>query len=262
MLYVPLPTPDDRVAILRAISHNVKLAADVDLEKIGRNHRAEGYSGADCAALLREAGLAVLKEEAGRKDGGADPSSLCITLRHFHYAFDHVTPSVSRRDQARYDRMRDRMAHARSRGGVIEAPKDQLQGEIEEEIEEIELGTQDAPTVDAVMLGDASQQSDPSQEEEEEPVDDECIPVMNGTSLPPAPTSIAVGTTRNDGGDSGEVSNGSALEANTTTNLAMEAAPTLPSNSVMESGEKDEEGNVETKPSEVVASEESTSKCV
>lgn len=116
LLYVPLPTPDDRVSILTAISGNVTLGPDVDLDQIARSARADGYSGADCAALLREAGLAVLKEVIGQATP-AEP--LCITQSHFDYAFDHVVPSVSRKDQARYNRMRDRMAHARSRGAVM-----------------------------------------------------------------------------------------------------------------------------------------------
>eukprot|EP00978_Attheya_sp_CCMP212_P006971 scaffold16282_cov65-Attheya_sp.AAC.1 len=44
---------------------------------------------------------------------------------HFDYAFQHVMPSVSKKDQARYDRMRDRMARARSRvGGVSSTTKE------------------------------------------------------------------------------------------------------------------------------------------
>ena len=124
MLYVPLPTPDDRVSILKAISSKVKLDPAVDLVAIGKSARAEGYSGADCAALLREAGLAVLKESL------SESSSLSITPRHFDYAFDHVVPSVSKKDQARYHRIRDRMAHARSRGAVLNT---KLEEEVKEE---------------------------------------------------------------------------------------------------------------------------------
>lgn len=133
LLYVPLPTPADRAAILKAVAKKVKLGPDVDLEAIAHSNRAEGYSGADCAALLREAGLAVLRDdiliqrgfrpaiitdESDRKDIVVPP--LQITMVHFNYAFDHVMPSVSRKDQAKYDRVRDRMARARTRGGVDE----------------------------------------------------------------------------------------------------------------------------------------------
>ena len=138
LLYVTLPGPADRVSILKAISTKINFSPDVDLHKIGTSPHAEGYSGADCAALLREAGLAVLKETyqkvpASTKEknpsdmeveidpnNNIDPvSALCIRPHHFDYAFAHVVPSVSRKDQARYQRIRDRMAHARSRGVVV-----------------------------------------------------------------------------------------------------------------------------------------------
>ena len=130
LLYVPLPSPDDRSAILTAIAKNVKLGSDVDLDAIARSSRADGYSGADCAALLREAGLAVLRDDALVQRGFRPDKSvktqgntnntvpLQIIMENFNYAFRHVMPSVSRKDQARYERMRDRMARARSRGGV------------------------------------------------------------------------------------------------------------------------------------------------
>lgn len=113
---MPLPLPGDRVAILKALASKIKLGPDVDLAAIGLSSRADGYSGADCAALLREAGLAALKEDAITPCASIE--SLRITARHFDYAFIHVVPSVSKKDQARYDRMRDRMARARTRGGV------------------------------------------------------------------------------------------------------------------------------------------------
>jgi len=117
LLYVPLPTAKDRVSILLALSSGLKLAADVDLEQIGLSSCADGYSGADCAALLREAGLAVLKESmaAEQENSNKKMPPMCIGPQHFKYAFDHVLPSVTARDQARYDRLRDRMAQARSR---------------------------------------------------------------------------------------------------------------------------------------------------
>ena len=128
LLYVPLPSPADRVAILKAVGKKVRLGADVDLEAIALSNRADGYSGADCAALLREAGLAVLRDDAliqrgfrpGNSDGSKKATVLQINMEHFNYAFNHVMPSVSKKDQAKYDRMRDRMARARTRGGVGE----------------------------------------------------------------------------------------------------------------------------------------------
>lgn len=122
LLYVPLPSPEDRSSILKALAGKIKLGPDVNLEEIAASHHANGYSGADCAALLREAGLAVLKENLG--SSSSTPDQTFIASRHFDYAFQHVLPSVSKKDQARYDRMRHRMARARTRaGGVDDAPE-------------------------------------------------------------------------------------------------------------------------------------------
>ena len=116
---MPLPSPDDRFSILRALATKIKLASDVDLHSIAHNPHANGFSGADCAALLREAGLAVLRDgvlSRSENDGKEEAVlPLQITAHHFQYAFDHVLPSVSKKDQARYDKLRDRMARARTR---------------------------------------------------------------------------------------------------------------------------------------------------
>ena len=121
-LYVPLPTPEDRVSILKALAGNIKLGDDVDFDKIGSSPHTTGYSGADCAALLREAGLAVIKENSSTltdnaESNGNKPNNieLCIQNRHFEAAFRSVMPSVSKNDQKKYDRIRDRMASARTR---------------------------------------------------------------------------------------------------------------------------------------------------
>ena len=127
LLYVSLPTPCDRVSILTALAVKVNLSSDVRLEELARSSRADGYSGADCAALLREAGLAVLKESM---EDASTPME--ITRRHFEYAFDHVLPSVSKRDQQRYDKMRDRMARARTRvGGVTDVEAEGIVEDVE-----------------------------------------------------------------------------------------------------------------------------------
>jgi ribosome biogenesis ATPase len=116
LLYVPLPSPEDRASILTALASNIQIDYEtVDLAAIGKSGRAEGYSGADCAALLREAGLAVLKEDAAAHTRGDEPIKLQIGSRHFDEAFRSVLPSVSKKDQARYDRLRNRMARARCR---------------------------------------------------------------------------------------------------------------------------------------------------
>ena len=55
LLYVPLPTEDDRLSILKTVTRKVPLAADTDLEIIAKDPACQGYSGADLSALVREA---------------------------------------------------------------------------------------------------------------------------------------------------------------------------------------------------------------
>ena len=61
LLNVPLPSPEDRVSILKTCVKKVPLADDVNLIEIANNPQCEGYSGADLAALTREAQLCALR---------------------------------------------------------------------------------------------------------------------------------------------------------------------------------------------------------
>ncbi|XP_020295662.1 nuclear valosin-containing protein-like [Pseudomyrmex gracilis] len=102
ILYVGLPTASDRVDILRALTKNAtkpKLAADVNLEQIGYNAKCEGYTGADLAALIKEAGMEALKEII---DGYGQPE---ISMRHIFLAFDKVQPSVREKDIKHYEKL-------------------------------------------------------------------------------------------------------------------------------------------------------------
>ena len=60
LVYVPPPDADARAEILRAASRNVPLAPDVDLGQLAVD--LPGFSAADCAALIREAALAAMRE--------------------------------------------------------------------------------------------------------------------------------------------------------------------------------------------------------
>ena len=121
LLYIPLPSEGDRASIMKALCKNANICSGVDVEAMARDSRANGYSGADLSALLREAGLACLKEnsaekmKAGLKEGGV---KVQIEKKHFEAAFSSVMPSVSKDDQLEYDRIRDRISRARSRQGV------------------------------------------------------------------------------------------------------------------------------------------------
>jgi len=60
LVYVPPPDADARTEILRAASTNTPLAPDVDLTELAKS--LDGYSAADCAALVREAALTAMRE--------------------------------------------------------------------------------------------------------------------------------------------------------------------------------------------------------
>jgi transitional endoplasmic reticulum ATPase len=60
LVYVPPPDADARTAILRAATKSVPLDDSVDLAALGAE--LDGYSAADCAALIRESALAAMRE--------------------------------------------------------------------------------------------------------------------------------------------------------------------------------------------------------
>lgn len=102
ILYVGLPNASDRVDILHAVTKNAtrpKLASDVDLNQVAYDNRCEGYTGADLAALIREAGMEALKEIIA---GYGQPE---ISMRHIFQAFDKVRPSVREKDIKHYEKL-------------------------------------------------------------------------------------------------------------------------------------------------------------
>lgn len=105
ILYVDLPTSADRVDILRALTKNAtkpKLAVDVNLEEIGYNNKCDGYTGADLAALIREAGIEALRDLMDMHYSGQPE----ISMRHILSAFDKIRPSVQEKDIKHYEKLK------------------------------------------------------------------------------------------------------------------------------------------------------------
>jgi transitional endoplasmic reticulum ATPase len=94
LIYVPPPDERARLEILKVHTRRMPLAEDVDLAEIAK--RTEGYTGADLAAVCKEAALAALRE-AGK------PTK--VTMRHFLKAMEVVKPSVTKEDLVRYQRL-------------------------------------------------------------------------------------------------------------------------------------------------------------
>lgn len=68
------------------------LADDVDLEAIGRNEKCSYFTGADLAALVREAGILCLQEFISSNEVN---KQLAIQSKHFDEAMMKTRPSVS-----------------------------------------------------------------------------------------------------------------------------------------------------------------------
>jgi transitional endoplasmic reticulum ATPase len=83
LVYVPPPDAEARTAILRASVKHVPLDPTVDLEELGR--RTEGYSAADCAALVREAALTAMRESM---------QAATVTAAHVEKALTAVRASL------------------------------------------------------------------------------------------------------------------------------------------------------------------------
>jgi transitional endoplasmic reticulum ATPase len=83
LVYVPPPDADARSEILRAAAKNTPLAEDVDIAELAR--ALEGYSAADCAALVREAALTAMRESL---------EAAIVTAAHLATAREKVRPSL------------------------------------------------------------------------------------------------------------------------------------------------------------------------
>ncbi|MBF6082321.1 AAA family ATPase [Nocardia cyriacigeorgica] len=66
LVFVPPPDAEARLAILKTTGRSVPLADDVDLAALAED--LDGYSAADCAALLREAALAAMRRDVAAAD--------------------------------------------------------------------------------------------------------------------------------------------------------------------------------------------------
>lgn len=109
LLYVSLPVASDRLSILKTLTKKSRIDPQVSLSDVAHDPRCEGFSGADLSALVREAGIAALRET-----DLATATELSIQKRHFDRAFETVFPSVSRADQRMFDKMKKNLRKTRS----------------------------------------------------------------------------------------------------------------------------------------------------
>jgi len=105
IVYVPPPDEDARFEILKVHIRGLRLSDDVKngdykyLRDLAR--RTEGYTGADLAALVREAAMLALRETIRSNSNQVKP----VGIEHFEEALKVVPPSLSKQDIARFEEM-------------------------------------------------------------------------------------------------------------------------------------------------------------
>jgi katanin p60 ATPase-containing subunit A1 len=107
-IYIPLPTEEGRVSLLKINLREVQCADDVELGSIAK--RLGGYSGADITNVCRDASMMSMR----RKIAGLKPSEiknldrneleLPVTKKDFSEALAKCNKSVSREDLDKYEK--------------------------------------------------------------------------------------------------------------------------------------------------------------
>ncbi|KIL61026.1 hypothetical protein M378DRAFT_187622 [Amanita muscaria Koide BX008] len=147
LLYVDLPSPEERAEIIRTLCRRVPLGIVDELGVIEMNDDiharvrqevealvkdgCDGYSGADLASVVREAGVVALKRTLGALDkmeseGSPVPpdTKVVITIRDFCNALDKVGPSVSVSQRRRYEALRNKFAGLPVRGRQVQVEEE------------------------------------------------------------------------------------------------------------------------------------------
>jgi transitional endoplasmic reticulum ATPase len=106
IIYVPPPDVKARIEIFKVHTKRIKLSSDVNLEELAK--KTEGYTGADIAAVVREAAMLALRETIKERTPTAKP----VSMKHFEEALKRIPPSLSTEDIRRYEDMAKRIRRA------------------------------------------------------------------------------------------------------------------------------------------------------
>ncbi|KAJ3857299.1 P-loop containing nucleoside triphosphate hydrolase protein [Lentinula lateritia] len=125
LLYVDLPTGQERVEIVRTLVRGVPLEEALGfIEDFIRGGKCDGYSGADLKALVREAGVIALRRTLGLLNNlgmkgvvdtqATEPSTSTPTVfvrdTDFIQAQEKVYPSVSLAQRRKYEILKSKMS--------------------------------------------------------------------------------------------------------------------------------------------------------
>lgn len=128
-LFIELPNTQEKLDIIKTlkVSNGTPIADDVDLEKVIADERCRNFSGADIAALLREASVLALKRSFFKTDMihsvldndldkefedlsvGVPQEDILVAMHDFTNALRKIKPSVSDKDRLKYDRLNKKM---------------------------------------------------------------------------------------------------------------------------------------------------------
>ncbi|KAK7199844.1 Transitional endoplasmic reticulum ATPase [Novymonas esmeraldas] len=102
-LDIGVPDEIGRLEIVRIHTKNMKLAEDIDLEKVAKD--SHGFVGADLAQLCTEAAMQCIREKLSVIDWEDDTidaevmNAMCVTQEHFREAMAKTNPSALRETQ-------------------------------------------------------------------------------------------------------------------------------------------------------------------
>ncbi|TIB04494.1 hypothetical protein E3P96_01597 [Wallemia ichthyophaga] len=112
LLYVDLPSAEERVLIVRTLATNTPIHPSeiAKVDHLIASDRCYGFSGADLAALVREAAVLALRQTLisdAHTDAQTDTQVPVVVLAdHFSCALDKVRPSVSLAQVKKYNTLR------------------------------------------------------------------------------------------------------------------------------------------------------------
>ena len=93
-IFVPPPDEKGRLSIIETLTENMPIAADVNLNEIAL--ATQNYSGADLAALCREAAVEAMQSNLSK-----------ITSKNFASGLKRIKPSISKEVETWYDKIKD-----------------------------------------------------------------------------------------------------------------------------------------------------------
>lgn len=112
LIYVPPPDYRARLEIFKVHTRRLPLAPDVSLEELAQ--RTDGYTGADIAAVCREAAMIALRE-VFTDSGSLKPSQ--VEMRHFIEAIKKIPASLTKTDLEVYEKLAKEIKRVSTSGG-------------------------------------------------------------------------------------------------------------------------------------------------